>query len=465
MYDQQLRMSVNQSPVLGIRHLQALLIFLGIASLYMQRHNVGISIVAMTNANATNTDFPEFAWSEKQQALVLSSFYWGYILTRYLGEYFSRLFGVKRVMFWSAMGSAVLSLATAFCVKLGDGWTSYCAVRFLQGLFQALTADCVDQHLVRWCPSKEHSRLSALSYTGAEFGSVLAMLISGIVARSSWGWPGISYVAAGFGFVWCLLWFVFSTNYPKQSRFIGQPELEYIESTRDVEGEGTPTPWRTILMSSAVWGLILGRCTIKWGLSTLQALLPSYMVGVLQLDMLSIALYSALPFLAMWSMVYVYMVIADFVLERKWLNPKTLRRLLNTSASWISASTLLAIGFVDGEQTASAIVLMTISVGVNSGAIIGSTIDSMNLSPSHASRLMSFVNTAVSTVPILTPLVFSAVLDSNNNRSQWQIVFLVASVILFIGNGLLLLKGLFDFVATKVKKRFDAAVDLSLKVA
>lgn len=45
-------------PVVGIRHLQTLLIFLIITTIYLGRLNVGVSVVAMTNAESTNPDFP-----------------------------------------------------------------------------------------------------------------------------------------------------------------------------------------------------------------------------------------------------------------------------------------------------------------------------------------------------------------------------------------------------------------------
>lgn len=45
-------------PRFGMRHLQALLIFLNIVVVYFSRINVSVSVVAMTNANTTNPNFP-----------------------------------------------------------------------------------------------------------------------------------------------------------------------------------------------------------------------------------------------------------------------------------------------------------------------------------------------------------------------------------------------------------------------
>ncbi|TDG38647.1 hypothetical protein AWZ03_014931, partial [Drosophila navojoa] len=54
----------NKGPCLGIRHLQAVLLFLAIAANFTARLNISVSIVAMTDAATANPDFPEYDWSE-----------------------------------------------------------------------------------------------------------------------------------------------------------------------------------------------------------------------------------------------------------------------------------------------------------------------------------------------------------------------------------------------------------------
>lgn len=42
---------------LGVRHLQVFLLFLSIVVNYVAKLNVGVTVVAMTNADTTNPDF------------------------------------------------------------------------------------------------------------------------------------------------------------------------------------------------------------------------------------------------------------------------------------------------------------------------------------------------------------------------------------------------------------------------
>lgn len=45
-------------PWLGQRHAQAFLLFLCIVVNYIAKFNAGVAVVAMTNAESTNPDFP-----------------------------------------------------------------------------------------------------------------------------------------------------------------------------------------------------------------------------------------------------------------------------------------------------------------------------------------------------------------------------------------------------------------------
>jgi len=298
-------------------------------------------------------------------------------------------------MFWGVFGSGVCSALTPLFIGFGE-WQTYCGIQVIMGLAQGLVFPCIHQHLAKWSPPAERNRLGALSHTGIECGNVSAMFLSGMIAKSSLGWPGISYVSAGIAFFWCALWFVLAADNPTESRFIGERELHYIESSlkhnEKYHKTIIPVPWKAIWTSAPFLALLIVRCSENWGLSTLQAEIPSYMNGVLGMDMKSNAFFSALPFLAMWCMSYIYLITADVLLSKNLVSLTVLRKTYNSIAFWIPAATLIGIGFLDKDQKNFAIALMTISVGVNSAQTIGSVLNTIDLSENHASILMGIVN-------------------------------------------------------------------------
>lgn len=429
----------QKGPVLGARHVQVLLLCLCIVVNYMSRLNVSVAVVAMTHAESTNPNFDEYSWNAKQKAYILSSFYWGYILTQFPGSYMCRKCGAKFTMFTSTLGSSFLSFITPICMPLGngEGWQIYCAIRTLQGLFQGLFYPCILEHLAKWSPVEERTRLGALCHTGIEVGTILSMGVTGVIAQSGMGWPGISYVSGGIGLAWCAMWLLFADNSPTISKFISSEELKYILDSQlrdDSVHKKISIPWKAIFTSVPFFSLMIVRTAEAWGYSTIQAEIPSYLQGVLNMDIKVNAFFSALPFLAMFLLSYVYLISSDILVKKKLITLAVLRKTINSIAMWVPAATLLAVGFLDASQRTLAIILMTLTIGFNGGVTIGSGLNTIDLSSNHTGILIGIINTVVSVISLVTPLFVGMIVTDATNRLQWQVVFMIAAAIFFLGS-------------------------------
>ncbi|XP_055919115.1 putative inorganic phosphate cotransporter [Eupeodes corollae] len=427
----------KKGPWFGARHLQTFLLFCTIAISYCERLNVSVSLVAMTNAASTNLEFHEFDWDEKQRSYIISAFYWGYVLTQLPAGYIGSRVGVKMIMLLSVLCCSICTLLTPLSVNWG-GWKMYCLLRFIQGLFQGFLFPLVHAHLATWSPVEELTRLGGLSHTGLECGSILAMALSGFIAGSALGWPGVFYVFGGIGLAFCVIWMIFAENSPSRSKSITLEEKEYILSSqskaKDSQTAKIPVPWRAIFTSIPFLSLIfVGMCQI-WGFATMQAYIPPYMHGVLKVDIKRNAIFSTLPFLAMWIFSFVFTLAADLILTKHWVSLGVVRKSVNTIGMWAPAVLLLAIGFLDESQTSLALTFMIMNVGLNAGHTVGALLNMIDLSPNHAGVLMGILNSICNTVPIISPLVIGRILSDETNRSQWQIVFLITAIIFFVGN-------------------------------
>lgn len=173
----------------------------------------------------------------------------------------------------------------------------------------------------------------------------------------------------------------------------------------------------------------------------MQTELPTYLSGVLKLDMKSNAVFSALPFLLMWVMCYVYLIIADVLLRKKWMCLTTLRKTYTSIALWAPASIMLSLVIVGEGQKTLVLVLVTLSVGVSSAATIGSELNTIDLSPNHAGILAGLMSSFTNLMALLTPLVVGVLVTDPSQRSQWQVVFSLAAGVLFTGNVIFLIWG------------------------
>lgn len=83
--------------------------FFGFFNVYALRVNLSVAIIAMTEVkNVTLEDetveqVQEFDWTSTQQGVILASFFYGYILTQFVGGLLANKLGGHRVII--AVGS------------------------------------------------------------------------------------------------------------------------------------------------------------------------------------------------------------------------------------------------------------------------------------------------------------------------------------------------------------------------
>lgn len=78
----------------------------------------------------------KFAWSEEVQGVILSSFFWGYIITHVPGGFLAEKFGGKYVLGIGILWPALLTLLTPLVVN--DDPTYLIILRFLEGFGEVI---------------------------------------------------------------------------------------------------------------------------------------------------------------------------------------------------------------------------------------------------------------------------------------------------------------------------------------
>jgi ACS family hexuronate transporter-like MFS transporter len=143
----------------------------------------------------------------------------------------------------AAAGSAVGLALARFVLGAGEG-----------GCFPGSTKGALE-----WFPLRERSAAVGFANGGSAFGAVIAPPLT-VWLAAEFGWRG-GFLATGLlGFCWLVLWFVFYET-PEKSRYLSKAEREYIAAGRPAlqAGHGAPAPWRKLLRTREVWGLVLTR--------------------------------------------------------------------------------------------------------------------------------------------------------------------------------------------------------------
>ncbi|GBP09402.1 hypothetical protein EVAR_5824_1 [Eumeta japonica] len=267
------------------RLLVALLAFFGFFNVYALRVNLSVAVVAMTEPvetklpNGTVVLIPEFDWSSQTKGLVLSSFFYGYIVTQLPGGWLAAKIGGNRVF---GIGIGATSLLTLFTPPLAHTSTGLLiAVRVVEGLFEGVTYPCIHAVWSRWAPAGERARLATFAFSGSYAGTVVSMPICSLLAKYT-GWPGIFYVFGLMGLVWTTIWWLVVKESPEKDPLVSAVELKYIQESRgtqSLDGSVAKHPWRAMLTSAPVWAIVAAHFSENWGFYTLLTFLPTFMKG------------------------------------------------------------------------------------------------------------------------------------------------------------------------------------------
>ncbi|XP_034476782.1 putative inorganic phosphate cotransporter [Drosophila innubila] len=432
----------EESSGFGVRHVQILLLFCALAVGFGMRVNLSVAIVAMA-------EFPEYNWSEKIKSLVLSSFFWGYVLTQLPAGPLARRFGGKVTILTGLSVCSVLTVLTPLCAKLG-GWKLLCAVRLLEGVCQGFLFPSCHTVISAWAPPKERASMGNFTYAGNQFGTIIMLATSGLLAAFG-GWPCIYYASGGIGCVWAVVYYLYGASSPAESKSISAEERALIEmgqaGERTVareEGEEAHqqiTPWLSIIRSPAVLALVIVQSSYAYGFYTLLTQIPSYMKNVLGKDIKSNALLSSLPYTAMLLLSLAFAWISKILQKKDSLSLSFNRKLFNSIGFIGPMILLIALGYVSKDQDTLAVVLLILTVGISSAAHVGFLINHIDLSPNFAGIIMGICNCIANFMSLAAPLVVGVIVTNNKDAFQWRLVFFVAAAIYFIGSSVFLIFG------------------------
>nr|XP_019539847.2 sialin-like [Aedes albopictus] len=418
------------------RYIVVVMAFLGFMNQYTMRTNLSVAIVAMTEnrtvefANGTVHYEQYFDWSSQIQGYILSSFFYGYLITQIPGGFVSNWFG-PHIAFGVGVGaSSVLTLLTPLAAYAGYGCVI--AVRVLEGVFQGVTFPCMHAIWSRWAPPSERSRMVLFSFAGVFVGTILGMLLSGVMSKS-WNWESVFYFFGAIGCAWYVGWLFLVRNSPEDDRYITTKEKEFILMSLDrneQDSQKVKHPWKGILTSTAVYGLVTANFCHNWGFYTLLTQLPRFLKEALHYGVQSSGFISAIPYFGMSITLYIAGYLADWFQIKGILTTTQVRRNFNCGAFLVQCVSMIITAAV--FTPAVSIVFITLAVSAGAFAWSGYAVNHLDLSPKSAGLLMGISNSFGTAAGIITPIVVGY-LTAGNSPGEWKLVFYIAAGVYAFG--------------------------------
>ncbi|KAK4310985.1 hypothetical protein Pmani_017479 [Petrolisthes manimaculis] len=398
-------------------------------STHPQYNDTRFNDTTLMELDLVETDM--FNWDESVQGLILGSFFWGYLVTNIPGGRAAEYFGGKKVFGLGISISALLTLVTPLAARTSVSFLV--AVRVMGGLVQGVVFPAINSIIASWVPPLERSRYNTIIFSGFPLGTVLCLPIGGWLSSSSLGWASSFYLFGGLGVVWGLAWFVLIHDRPEKHPRISQKELAHLQAFKGStkRAEVVALPWKEMVKSLPVWGLMMGGLGYDFGFYTLLTELPTYLKNIQHFDMDQNGLMSALPFLAMWLWGYVWGGIMDRFTAKNLMSLRAIRRLSMSFAMYGPMVGLMLMCFVNCN-TALAMFVLCVSVGISGSANCGFMCSHQDIAPNFAGTLLGLTNTLGSFAGILAPIITGNITENNQTLSAWRTVFLIAVGVYFI---------------------------------
>ncbi|XP_018323874.1 putative inorganic phosphate cotransporter isoform X2 [Agrilus planipennis] len=391
----------------------------------------------MTKVNSTFS--PTYDWNDK--STILSSFFWGNIVTLFPAGYIATKYGPKMPFCIATIICSIFTIAIPFMARLGSYGVMIC--RIVQGMTQGFFLPGTSNLLGKWVPPSERSRLGSFVYSGTILGTALSMPITGWFCNSSYGWPSAFFFFGGLGLIWVVAWFFLGANSPSEHKSISIEELEYIEKSffKSEKPKDIETPWKSFLKSTPLWSLMFVQMAHNWGFWIMVTEIPSYINAMFDLDISANGLLSAQPYFAMWLFSFAYSFLADFLINRAIFTIGTVRKILNSIGMYGPAIALIFLSFYGNVSLTVTMVLLILAVGLNAAALSGFTVNHVDMSPTHSGTLMGITTGSAVTMAILGPLCVQWVVTDEKDTYLWMIIFLTSAAILIVGNTLFVIFG------------------------
>lgn len=434
----------------------ALVGFFGCVVFYALRSDVSFAIVCMVNGTAVDDKSDDdsnkcsknddddkdddiegdLLWSKKQQGYVLSSFFWGYLVSQIAGGELAGRFGPRIVIGLTVLFSSIVTLVCP--VAANSSVYFFLALRVLLGFIQGTLFPALATLWSKWAPPLERSLLVSLNYAGNQIGVTITMPISAVLCKYGFadGWPSIYYVFGGVGILWSAIWFFYAADSPEKHRFISKAEREFIESSLGTSNKAVTkkrrVPWRAIFTSRAIWGLWGGHFASDWGAYMMMTSLPLYMNDVLGLDLTSMGAAAAAPYIAYFAFINIGGFVADKIRSANLLSTEKTRKIAMIIAMGSQGGFLIAGGYCGCGQKALVIVFVTLGIGLSGFAYAGYVVNYLDIAGSYAGPAISIGNTFTCMAGIAGPIIVGMITHSGTS-GQWRLVFWITGGILVVG--------------------------------
>lgn len=342
---------------------------------------------------------------------IFSAFVLGYALFQVPGGWLGDKFGPRKLVTFAVIWWSVFTVLTAYAgdwflvVPLGIVG-SFMVVRFLIGAGEAVAYPNFNRAIANWMAPTERALGNGVTIAGVGLGAAITPpFVAWIMV--TYGWRESFYVTGLIGIVVGFIWHWYAADRPEIHKSVNEAELAIIhaDAATDRQAELSNISWKEILGSKNVWLIVFSYMLFGYIIYVYLSWFYLYLVNVKGFSVLTGAIYSTGPFIAIALLAPLGGWISDRMINR--LGKRIARR--SIAMSGLLLCTVFIFFGAQASNANVAIAMLSLGAGFlyfTVGVFWGSCTDIAEAQTGTVSGMMNTgANIGGTVSPILTPLI------------------------------------------------------------
>ncbi len=388
------------------------------------RSNIGMVVPYIKESfQMSNTDIGAMA----------AFFYVAYAIVQIPSGHLYGKRGVRHIF----SGAVILTSIATFIMGLSNSAAHLKAARAILGFAEGPINIGSLTTINRWFPTKEKGIATGVFMASIKFAPAFVPPVCAWIIMM-YGWREVFYIFAIPGTFFAILWWFLVKDNPKDSRFVNEAELEYINQadagTPAVKDKNVPvrrnthttldklirtrivTPLATnmqVLRSWNVWACALGYFLLVGITYTIMTWIPTYLVHVKHFSIIKVGLVASAP----WVGAVIGNLLGGMASDKLFGSRRKPTMLVTTASTVVLMYALL---YAPSDPTALGLLLLTAGIFLNFGYSMFLAYPMGITTKEKCPFAASIVNTAGSLGGAFAPFIVGVILDT----FSWDSVFI-----------------------------------------
>ena len=273
-----------------------LLLFLIYLTAFVDRSNIGMAAPLMVKSLGLST---------ASVGVLLSGFFWGYVLTQIPGGWVAGKFSAKSMIVFALIVWGVAAMLTGMV----HSFTALMAVRFLMGLAEGVVWPAFSIYFVNWYPDEERARAINFSEMSLPISSIIMSPLAGWMIHT-WNYE-IMFILQGIPpLILAVVFYFLGADSPAKDRLLSKEERDYLEKNKStaVKEKGSLLE---VITNPKIWVFCVIYFLWITGLYSFGLWMPSLMKQLSSSGIQAIGFLSAIPFILAAIAMYVTATMSD----------------------------------------------------------------------------------------------------------------------------------------------------------